>query len=97
MKNMKKAELIDLMVKGCKSKDKCSKKDVACSLDMVIEGIKHGLVKADKVTLIGFGTFYKSKRKAGQGRNPKTGELIKVPAMVLPKFKAGKGLKDACK
>ena len=52
------------------------------------------MAKADKVTLIGFGTFYKLKRKAGKGRNPRTGEEIKIPAAVLPKFKAGQGLKD---
>jgi len=96
MKNMNKAELIDLMSKSCKGKCECSKKDVTCAVDMFIDGIKRGLAKADKVTLIGFGTFYKLKRKAGKGRNPRTGEEIKIPAAVLPKFKAGKALKEAC-
>jgi len=93
---MNKAELIDLISKNCKGKCDCSKKEVICAVDMVIDGIKEGLAKADKVTLIGFGTFYKLKRKAGKGRNPKTGEEIKISASILPKFKAGKALKEAC-
>ncbi len=52
-------------------------------------------VKKDDVTLIGFGTFSKSKRKARTGRNPQTGEAIKIPARTVPKFKAGKDFKDS--
>ena len=53
------------------------------------------LKKKQEVRLVGFGTFSTSKRKAGKGRNPRTGEEIKIPASTTVRFKAGKGLKDA--
>jgi DNA-binding protein HU-beta len=93
MKNLNKAELIALI----STINKCSKKEAEDAIEMFVSGIKKGLAKADKVTLVGFGTFYKQNRKAGKGRNPRTGAEIKIPASVLPKFKAGQGLKDACK
>ena len=93
MKNINKAELIELMSKASQS----SKKEAESAIDMFIDGIKKGLSKADRVILIGFGTFYKQHRKAGKGRNPKTGAEIKIPASVLPKFRAGQALKNACK
>ena len=52
-------------------------------------------VKKDEVTLVGFGTFSKTKRKARMGRNPQTGKEIKIPARTVPKFKAGKDFKDS--
>jgi DNA-binding protein HU-beta len=91
MKNINKAELIELIAKN----NTCTKKEAEDAIGMVVDGIKQGLTQADKVTLIGFGTFYKQQRKAGKGRNPRTGEEIKIPASVLPKFKAGQALKDA--
>ena len=93
MNNLNKAALIELIAK----ESKCNKKEAESAIAMFVEGIKQGLKKADKITLVGFGTFYKQKRKAGKGRNPRTGEEIKIPAVVLPKFKAGQGLKDSCK
>ena len=64
-------------------------------LDAVFDAIEKALKKQDDVRLVGFGTFSTSKRKAGKGRNPRTGEEIKIPATTTVRFKAGKGLKDA--
>ncbi|WP_431269333.1 HU family DNA-binding protein [Dankookia sp. P2] len=64
-------------------------------LDAVFEAITTSLKKKNDVRLVGFGTFSTSKRKAGTGRNPRTGEEIKIPATNTVRFKAGKGLKDA--
>ncbi|PWS34947.1 DNA-binding protein HU [Falsiroseomonas bella] len=64
-------------------------------LDAVFEAITKSLKKKQEVRLVGFGTFSTSKRKAGKGRNPRTGEEIKIPASTSVRFKAGKGLKDA--
>jgi DNA-binding protein HU-beta len=64
-------------------------------VDAVFEAIEKSLKKKQEVRLVGFGTFSTSKRKAGKGRNPRTGEEIKIPASTTVRFKAGKGLKDA--
>ncbi len=64
-------------------------------LNAVIDGITDALSNREKVTFVGFGTFYVSERPARKGRNPKTGEPIDIPAGVVPKFKAGKSLKEA--
>jgi len=64
-------------------------------LNAVLDGITDALSNREKVTFVGFGTFYVNERPARQGRNPKTGEPIAIPATVVPKFKAGKALKDA--
>ena len=90
---MNKTELIE---KVAKSAD-ITKGDAQKTVDAVIDSIKGTLKKGQKVTLIGFGTFSVSKRKARKGRNPKTGEAIKIPAAKVPKFTAGKTLKDAIK
>jgi DNA-binding protein HU-beta len=74
-----------------------SKADSGRALDAVIDSVKGALKKGQKVTLVGFGTFYVSKRKSRKGRNPRTGQEIKIPAMKVPKFTAGKMLKDAIK
>ncbi len=87
---MTKAELIDKIASGVK----ISKVDSGKALDAVIESIKRALKKGDKVTLVGFGTFSLSKRKARTGRNPQTGATIKIAAKKLPKFSAGKAFKD---
>ena len=91
MGNINKSGLTEII----SNKNKCSKKDAESVIDRFTESIKKGLVKADKITLVGFGTFYKQHRKAGKGRNPKTGAEIKISASVLPKFRAGQGLRDA--
>jgi DNA-binding protein HU-beta len=74
-----------------------SKLAAAKSLDGFLTGISKALKKGDKVTLIGFGTFSVKKRSARKGRNPQTGEPIKIPATKVPKFTPGKKLKDAVK
>jgi len=66
-------------------------------LDVMVGAIKESLKKGQKVTLIGFGTFSVSNRKERTGRNPRTGEAIKIPAMKVPKFVVTRGLKDVVK
>ena len=75
-------------------KAELSKKDAAAAIDAVFEVIGDELQKKEKVQLIGFGTFQTSERKARTGRNPQTGESIKIAAATLPAFKAGKALKE---
>ncbi|TXK65899.1 HU family DNA-binding protein [Alkalisalibacterium limincola] len=72
-----------------------SKTDAGNAVDAVVEVIKKALKKGDTVTLVGFGTFQVRKRAARTGRNPRTGENIKIKASKVPGFKAGKALKDA--
>ncbi len=61
----------------------------------MVAAVTDALKKGDTVTLVGFGTFYVGERAERSGRNPKTGETIKIPAARSPKFRAGKALKDA--
>jgi nucleoid DNA-binding protein len=89
---MNKAQLIDEVAKVT-----CSKKEAALALDATLAAIQKSLKKGDSVTLVGFGTFAISKRKARKGRNPQTGAVIKIAAKKVPVFKAGKALKDAVK
>ena len=72
-----------------------TKKEAQAAVDCVFDSIKKALKKKDTVTLVGFGTFKVDKRKARKGRNPQTGEVIKIKAKKVPKFSAGKALKDA--
>jgi len=72
-----------------------SKADATKAVDTVFDIITKVLTREDEVRLVGFGTFSVSRRKATEGRNPRTGEKIQIPASKQPKFKAGKGLKDA--
>ena len=72
-----------------------SKADAAKAVDGVFSSISRALSRGNDVRLVGFGTFSVAQRKATQGRNPRTGERIFIPASKQPKFKAGKGLKDA--
>jgi nucleoid DNA-binding protein len=72
-----------------------TKKEAKAAVDCVFSSITKALKKKDTVTLVGFGTFKVSKRKARKGRNPRTGEEIKIKAKNVPKFVPGKGLKDA--
>ena len=88
---MTKENLIESIV----SKVGCSKADAGRALDTVIETITKALTSGDSVTITGFGTFSARARAARAGINPKTGEKIQIPAMTVPKFKAGKGLKEA--
>ena len=88
---MNKAELIEAMVAG---NSDMSKKAAGEALGAVLGAIGDALAKGDNVQLIGFGTFSVGKREARAGRNPRTGEVIKIKAASTPKFKAGKALKD---
>ena len=72
-----------------------SRTDATRAVDGVFDAITAALKKGDEVRLVGFGTFIVARRNASEGRNPRTGEKIKIPASKQPKFKAGKGLKDA--
>ena len=74
-----------------------SKAAATRALDAVVGAIKGTLKKNGSVTLVGFGTFSVSKRKARTGRNPRTNQPIKIPAAKVPKFAPGKALKDAVK
>lgn len=88
---MNKGELIKQMADGAG----ITLKDAESALKAALDGIKKALKKNDKVTLVGFGTFSVSKRKARMGRNPRTGEALKIKARNIPKFSAGRELKDA--
>ena len=72
-----------------------SKADSAKAVHAVLDSITSSLKGGDEVRLVGFGTFSVANRAASEGRNPRTGETIKIPASKQPKFKSGKGLKDA--
>ena len=89
---MTKAELIEKMATDAK----IAKAAAGVALVSFIDGVTKALKKKDgKVTLVGFGTFSKGRRKARKGRNPQTGEAIKIKASNTVRFKAGKKLKDA--
>lgn len=90
---MTKAELVSRMAKDAK----ITKVAATKALDSVIDGITKALKKGDSVTLVGFGTFSVSRRKARKGRNPQTGKEIKIPAKKVAKFKAGTDLRKAVK
>ena len=89
---MNKTDLIEEVAKVT-----CSKKEAVLALDAILAAIQKTLKKGNDVTLVGFGTFKISKRKARVGRNPQTGKALKIAAKKVPVFKAGKGLKDAVK
>ncbi len=72
-------------------------KESSSAVDAILEAISDSLAKGDKVQLIGFGTFEVRNRQAREGRNPATGETIKIAASKAPAFKAGKALKDKVK
>ncbi|MCB2099937.1 MAG: HU family DNA-binding protein [Rhodobacterales bacterium] len=72
-----------------------SKADATKAVDSVFAAVTDSLQKGQEVRLVGFGTFSVATRAATQGRNPRTGETINIPASKQPKFKAGKALKDA--
>ena len=71
-----------------------SRKQALEAIDSVLDNIVHSVVKDDKVSLVGFGTFARAKRAARTGVNPATGEKIKIPAKKVPKFRPGKAWKD---
>lgn len=90
---MTKAELIDKIAISAG----ISRTAASNALNSTLDNITKALQKGQKVTLLGFGTFAVYERKARTGRNPKTGEAINIPAVRIPKFAAGKALKDSVK
>ena len=88
---MNKNELIEAIAKSAD----ISKAAAGRALDGAVKAITVSLKKGGMVTLVGFGTFYVGKRAARAGRNPQTGASIKIKAAKVPKFRAGKALKDA--
>ena len=88
---MNKSELIDQIAQSAD----LSKAAAGRALDATIAAVKVALKKGGTVSLVGFGSFYVGKRAARSGRNPRTGAAIKIKAAKIPKFRAGKGLKDA--
>ena len=83
------------LVAAVASKSDISKTEATAVVDAALDVISKALKKGDDVRLVGFGTFYVTKRAQSKGRNPRTGEPITIKASKLPKFKAGKALKDA--
>lgn len=88
---MTKAELIDQLADDTG----LSKRQVGELVDSLLDGIKNALVEGDKVQLIPFGSFVVRDRKKREGRNPKTGAALTIPARRVPAFTAGKGLREA--
>jgi DNA-binding protein HU-beta len=88
---MNKAELIDKVAEAAD----LNKASATRAVEAVFDNIAASLRNGDTVNLVGFGSFSVSARAARTGRNPRTGETIAIPASKNPKFKAGKGLKDA--
>lgn len=76
-------------------KSSLSKSQAAQAVEATFDAISDALKSGDEVRIVGFGSFAVSERAASEGRNPRTGEAIKIPASKAPKFKPGKGLKDA--
>ena len=88
---MNKTELVAAIAK----KTELSKKDAEKALKAFTDVVAEELKKGEKIQLVGFGTFEVSERAAREGRNPQTGETVKIAARVVPGFKAGSKLKDA--
>lgn len=90
---MNKTDLIQLVA----DKTALSKKDSEKAVNALLDGIMETVAGGDKVQIIGFGTFEKRDRAEKMGRNPSTGEQIRIPATSVPAFKAGKGFKERMK
>ncbi len=90
---MNKGELIDAIATSTDLSKNVIDNIVSATIETVMDTVADG----EKVTLIGFGSFEPRDRKARDGRNPKTGEVIKIPATTVPAFSAGKGFKDRVK
>ncbi|NER00684.1 MAG: HU family DNA-binding protein [Cyanothece sp. SIO2G6] len=87
---MNKGELVDKIAENAN----VTKKEADAVLSAALEAIMHAVSSNDKVTLVGFGSFEPRERKAREGRNPKTGEAMTIPATVVPAFSAGKMFKE---
>lgn len=83
------------LIASVASRTGLSKADAAKAIDATLSSVTASLSGGTEVRLVGFGTFSVSNRRASQGRNPRTGAVIQIPACRVPKFKAGKALKQA--
>lgn len=92
MNNLNKNDFINLIA----AKSSITKMDAARALTYFMQGIEEVISKGDKLTLVGFGSFYIAESKERDGRNPQTGAVIKIAASKTPKFKAGSDLKKLC-
>ncbi len=90
---MNKAQIVDQLAKS----HNMPKSQAEAVLNSTIDIIKKSVKKGDVVTLVGFGSFFKAKRKARTGRNPQTGAALKIPAHNVPKFRPGMEFKKAVK
>ena len=88
---MNKAELIGSIA----GKANLSKRDARAAVEAVVSTIQAAMKSGDKVSLVGFGTFSAPTRPARSGRNPRTGEVIQIPARKIPKFTPGRSLRDS--
>ena len=88
---MNKADMIEQIAQAAE----VSKSAAERAIDALVGAVKTSLKKGEEVTLVGFGTFYVGKRQARTGRNPRTGATLEIAATKVPKFRAGKALKDA--
>lgn len=88
---MTKTELVQFIAESAD----LTKAEASRALDAMIEGVVKGLKESGKVSIVGFGTFNAKEREAREGRNPQTGETVKIPARVVPSFKAGNKLKES--
>ena len=86
---MTKRQLIDLLAQECK----VPKREVIMVLDKLTSTIEQTVARREKVSITGFGVFYLGNRAARRGRNPQTGDYIKIPAMRMPRFRAGSRFK----
>jgi DNA-binding protein HU-beta len=87
---MNKSQLVESVAEATQ----LSKTNIEDVVNTALDLIRKSVKKGDDVTLVGFGTFTKSKRKARMGRNPQTGKEIKIPASTVPRFRPGKEFKD---
>ncbi|MGN1280299.1 MAG: HU family DNA-binding protein [Succinivibrio sp.] len=87
---MNKSQLVD----GIAKKSGLTIKDSAAAVNAFLDTVKEALANGDSVTLVGFGNFVVRDRAARSGRNPRTGNIVQIPAVKVPAFKAGKPLKD---
>ena len=88
---MNKAELVEEV----SDKTGITKKQAGNVINAITDTVKETLSKGERITLVDFGTFHVRQRKARKGRNPRTGKKLEIPAKKVPKFKAGKALKEA--
>ena len=92
---MNKAELVDKVAEKASSSEKSmTKKDVDSVITATIDAIMDAIASGEKVTLVGFGSFERRERKEREGRNPKTGDTMVIPATKVPAFSAGKLFKE---